>query len=372
MLITKKLKVKITFRNIDYYKEKGYDVKMSDVVDVSTEDFPFYCRKEVEVECDKCHTRKTIRLTNYHKSIQNGGYYACCSECSHDKLVKTSQARYNTDCYNKLEESHKKTKATKLRLHGDENYVNIEKIKETCNLRYSTDSYMSTQEFRDKSKVTMNLKYDVDYALQNDEIKENWIETNIATYGTKTPLQNEGVKEKIRATKKKNHGDENYNNRPKYFATCLDRFGDTSPMRNEEIKQKLVDTFLRKYGESSPMKVDEIVEKCFKSGLKIKQYNENIYYQGTYEKDFLDKYYDKITILRGEPLEYEFNGKTHKYYPDFYIEDLNLIVEIKSTHWYNKWLDMNIAKQEATIAAGYNFIFIINKNYDEFNDIISK
>lgn len=372
MLITKTVQIKITFKNIDYYKEIGFNVKLGDVMDMSTDKLPFYCKRNVEVECDICHKIKTIRISTYHKSIQNGGYYACSQKCSHDKVVKTTQAKYGTDCYNKLEESHKKSKETKLKLHGDENYVNTEKQQATCLRKYGKKSYMETHEFRDKSKVTMNEKYNVDHALQNDEIKENWITTNISTYGTKTPLQNEEVKKKISKTKKELYGDENYNNRPKYFATCLERFGDTTPMRNEEIKQRIVDTFIRNYGETSPMHVDSIVKKCFKNGLTIRQYKEtDVYYQSSYEKDFLDKYYDKMTIVRGEPLKYEFNGKTHKYYPDFYIDDLNLMVEIKSSRWYDKCLEMNLAKQEATLAAGYNFIFIINKKYEEFNDIIS-
>jgi len=35
-------------------------------------------------------------------------------------------------------------------------------------------------------------------------------------------------------------------------------------------------------------------------------------------------------------------------------------------------LDKNLAKQEACLEQGYNFIFIKNKNYEEFDRIISK
>ena len=33
-------------------------------------------------------------------------------------------------------------------------------------------------------------------------------------------------------------------------------------------------------------------------------------------------------------------------------------------------LEKNLAKQKACIDQGYNFIFIINKNYNEFDNII--
>ena len=54
------------------------------------------------------------------------------------------------------------------------------------------------------------------------------------------------------------------------------------------------------------------------------------------------------------------------YYPDYYLPEYNLIVEIKSDYTYKKELDKNICKRKSCVEQGYNFIFIINKNYDEF------
>ena len=51
------------------------------------------------------------------------------------------------------------------------------------------------------------------------------------------------------------------------------------------------------------------------------------------------------------------------YFPDFYYKEKNLIIEIKSTYYYNKYLNKNLAKQEACISQGYNFIFIIDNDY---------
>lgn len=59
------------------------------------------------------------------------------------------------------------------------------------------------------------------------------------------------------------------------------------------------------------------------------------------------------------------------YYPDFYLPERKLIVEIKSTMWYNKHLNINLAKQKQCILNGYNFIFIIDKNYEEFEKLLN-
>jgi hypothetical protein len=112
--------------------------------------------------------------------------------------------------------------------------------------------------------------------------------------------------------------------------------------------------------------VKEIFEKSLKSAHYSYTYlNTNINYRGTYELDFLEKYYLTYPdIVNGPAVKYIFNDKDKVYHPDFYIPSLNLIVEIKSSWTYNPIIDP--IKENATIASSYNFIMIINKNYNEF------
>lgn len=91
-----------------------------------------------------------------------------------------------------------------------------------------------------------------------------------------------------------------------------------------------------------------------------------LYYRGTYEKDFLDFCVDNnIQIKQGKRFKYVFNEKLHYYFSDFYIESEKLIIEIKSNWTYNKYLEKNIIKQKSVIDLDYNYMFIIDKNYDE-------
>jgi len=92
-------------------------------------------------------------------------------------------------------------------------------------------------------------------------------------------------------------------------------------------------------------------------------------YQGSYELDFLEKFYH-IGISKCETIEYFFNGKERIYYPDFYYKEKILIIEIKSDYTFNKYLDINLAKQKSCIEGGYSFIFIINKDYSKFRQEI--
>ena len=55
-----------------------------------------------------------------------------------------------------------------------------------------------------------------------------------------------------------------------------------------------------------------------------------------------------------------------------FIENLNLIIEIKSSYYYKLHEQKNIKKKEATFDNNYNYILIMNKNYDELLKLLEK
>lgn len=76
-------------------------------------------------------------------------------------------------------------------------------------------------------------------------------------------------------------------------------------------------------------------------------------------------------ISRCKSIKYFYDNKNRIYFPDFYYEPLNLIIEIKSTYTYNLHLERNIEKEKYCKLLNYNYIVIINKNYDEFEKILN-
>ena len=68
-------------------------------------------------------------------------------------------------------------------------------------------------------------------------------------------------------------------------------------------------------------------------------------------------------MQRGPSIKY---GKNKIYHPDFYIPLLNLIIEIKSSWTLNGNKDETYEKEKATIANGFNYIMIIDKDYEKF------
>lgn len=69
-----------------------------------------------------------------------------------------------------------------------------------------------------------------------------------------------------------------------------------------------------------------------------------------YEKmfvDFCEKY--GYTLEVPNSIRYIHEGRPRHYYPDFYIQELDLIVEIKSDWTWNQNLDLNISKLTAAL-----------------------
>lgn len=182
-----------------------------------------------------------------------------------------------------------------------------------------------------------------------DKIKE----TNLGRHGCINPFQNKIVKDKIKQAN-------------------IEKYGVEYPTQSEEIRLKIKNNNIINYGVENPLQVKEFFEKSQKNAFLLKTHEQTgLKYRGTYEKHFLDYCFDnKVCVENYKSIKYEFEGKTKIYYPDFYLKNKNLIIEVKSKYIYEKDLDKNLAKQLACLNQGYNFIFIIDKIYEDFENII--
>jgi DNA invertase Pin-like site-specific DNA recombinase len=118
--------------------------------------------------------------------------------------------------------------------------------------------------------------------------------------------------------------------------------------------------------------------KCScKSRLYTLPSSAQIYIQG-YEDHFLDFIFnnkllnEKDIVYRPPTIRYkDINNINRLYYPDFYIPKLNLIVEIKSLYILNIQTRENFeCKKKACMDNGYNFLCILDKNYEELLNIL--
>lgn len=257
----------------------------------------------------------------------NAGYKNCCCKEHGLKYIdicakKALKEKYGVESPFELNQFREKSKKTKKERYGNEKYTNNKKSKQTKKERYGDENYNNHEKCK---------------------------QTCLEIYGVDNSRKCKKVREKEKETKKERYGDGNYNNREKYKDTCLNRYGVSHPMKNKDI-----------------------FEKSQKNEFLLKQYkNTKIYYRGSYELDFLEKYFYKYTdIINAKTIKYLFKNKRCVYYPDFYIPSLNLIIECK-----NSWLairdkELIDVKEEATILSGFNYIMIVDKDYKYFKENI--
>ena len=229
------------------------------------------------------------------------------------------------------------------------NKYNYLKTKESHLKKYGVENSYQRKEIIEKIKITNLSKSDID----KKKIKEKTIKTNTEKYGVPCSFQNLDV-------------------RKKFKSNFIKKYGVENPYQSEDIKNKIKNTNQLKYGVDFPTQNREIIHKGFKSMMKVKNFREtNILYGSSYELDFLEKFYHLIDIENGKTLSYFLDDKNHFYHSDFYIPSLNYIIEIKSSWTLKLQSTQEIeAKLDCCKLYHYNFIMILDKNYDEFQEFI--
>jgi hypothetical protein len=97
---------------------------------------------------------------------------------------RTMIEKYGIDHPSKLPDFKIKTKQTRLKNSGDENYVNIKKAKQTKLEKYGNENYNNTE----KTKNTCLERYGVDNFSKTSEFKKIHFDRNVSKFTTIEPL----------------------------------------------------------------------------------------------------------------------------------------------------------------------------------------
>lgn len=322
MIIQKTIKMKVNGTMVKKYREMGYDVKQHDFIDLPIEKLSKYSHQYILCACDECGEEKQVKYNNYCKYIEkdpNNKY--TCKKCNYEKRKNTCKEKYGVENVSQSEKIKKKK---------------VKTMKEN-----GTDHGFRTKKY----KNTMLKEYGAENPSQNEDIKKKKESTCLKNYYVKSPSQSSKIRERM----------EN---------TCLKNYGVKVPFQSEQIKEKVKKSNLEKYGVEYISQVPEIHKKQM-SGYVLKHHTSGLYYRGSYELDFI-KFCEQNNIFIENfsgSINYNFNGKQKTYFPDFYLKKLNLVIEIKSKYTYEFNKIINEAKKEATINNGFNFMFIIDKDY---------
>lgn len=350
MILTEKVKVKISSYNFNYFKELDFDIKKGDEIEIKPEQLMRYSEVIIKVKCDNCNSENEIKNSVYNLNRdRNNGIYSCL-KCKGNNIKKTNIEKYGVENVSQVAQIKEKKKETNLKNWGTENVFQSEKIKEiskkTKKEKYNDENFTN----REKSKETCLKNNGVEWPTQSKEILNIRNLNNKKKYGTESYTQTLDCQNKIKNT-------------------CFKKYGKKSYLSTDDCQIKSRITCNEKYGVDYPSQNYEIHKKQFP---KMKIHSCGVKYQGSYEKDFLDLC-EKLNIIveRGKSIKYIYKGSERIYFSDYYLKDFNLIVEIKSTYIYKLHEERNIEKRKASITCGYNFLFIIDKKYDDLLTILS-
>lgn len=221
-----------------------------------------------------------------------------------------------------------------------------------------------------KIKETVRERYGVDNVFQVDSVKEK----------IQDSIDRDAVTAAMMMTKKeRSEMDPNYykDMLDKQKITMQNRYGVDHPSQIEK-NRKYSSERMRKV---NPMFDQDVVKKAtdtlmynLKSGktklYKTQQYkNTDLYYQGSYELDFLELCESKGILDRvsnGNSYEYLDESYGHRLITDFCIDAVE--IEIKSTYIMKKQGGIGVlnAKRLAVESIGRQYIVVLDKDYSEF------
>ncbi len=153
-------------------------------IDVREQLYLYYNNMDSVPLCPMCG-----KIVKFHGNSYGYSKY-CCPSCA--QLDKDTQQKIKSTCIERYGSNftnikYEKSKRTKLKKYGDENYNNSIKIKQTCIERYGDDNVMKIKTFQEKSKQTCIERYGVEYNTQRKEYKNGVKNRNLSRMKTKDP-----------------------------------------------------------------------------------------------------------------------------------------------------------------------------------------
>jgi len=254
---------------------------------------------------------------------------------------------------------------------GDKFMVDVNHLKANSTVMVDVRcDYCGLELKRKYSEYTRNTKIQGKFSClkcTNNKYKE----TCILKYGVCNMSKLKSTQDKIKETSMLRYGVSSFSKleifKEQHKINMLDKYGVDSFSKTEEwlLKQKL--TSLKKFGTENASQNPKIFSKQQKGRFEIFKFRDtDLFYQGKFELDFLNKYFEIFEIMNGPVIEYVYDSSNRRYFSDFYLPQFNLIVEVKSTYTYELAKDKNIQKQKSCLSFGYKHLFIIDKNYQEF------
>lgn len=129
----------------------------------------------------------------------------------------------------------------------------------------------SNSEKLKKTRETNMKLYGGPAPYSSKEIRNKGEQKCILKYGFFNPMKNEDIKNKVIKTNIERNGgcgNASESSKKKYIETCMSRYHVDNPMKNDDVKQSLQYTFLKTYNVPHPSKLESVKNKIKNSRRK--------------------------------------------------------------------------------------------------------
>lgn len=99
-----------------------------------------------------------------------------------------------------------RVKAAKMKNHGDPNFNNMEKSRQTCKERYGVEYAWQSNRTKEASKKTLMNHFGVDHQMRSSDVKKRMRQRYKEKHGVEYAFQNPEVQAKINAKNQENYG----------------------------------------------------------------------------------------------------------------------------------------------------------------------
>lgn len=266
----------------------------------------------------------------------NGQSHPRCKACG-NLVTPGPSCTIATFCSSKCAANHKDTISTRentVEQKYGEGITNVyqaeeikEKIKRTCEEKYGVSCAMKSEEVKNHLLQTFLNKYGC-WASAHPDVIRKTEETTYKKYGVKHASMHPDVIEKSRQTQFSNYG-------------CW--FTQTDEHKKTMYKKKSYT-----FPSGKTITIQGYEHLCINLLLS----------RGILEDDIKTgkEITDEIGIIN-----YQFTGKTCRYFPDIFVKSQNKIIEVKSTYTLIAELEKNTLKKRAVLQKGLNFEFMVFK-----------
>jgi hypothetical protein len=357
--------------DIELDKRNKIIEKIIDIIDRSTNESIKIDEKKIDYFVDKFSAKKTpiykIKINDFYLNKKNNYNIAYeCVTCNSKNIVCSTQFIRKVNkcsyvCYScKENDENKKQKRLETILNNNSNVA--KSITDmTFDEKYNHYKMTFNDEFNDEEKKKyFNYHLTID---EYDRIKKNIIKIGQHQYSN---------------DKFKYYDIYKSNNQMLYTSVFI--LEDKYLIKNQQLELKCdncENNWICKNLHSIKNCIKIFCKLCKCSNkIFIRRKHKNcenkiIIYQSKFEKKFID-YCNKMSIVlyNGPTISYYWkDAKEHKYYVDFIIEKLGILIELKDEHiWHKK--DVESGKWQAKVDACMKYIE--NKNLKEYLFITPK